>query len=84
MGIARPEVEGFSLVPNPTSGAVLLTAEADLTGVEVYTSAGVPFRCLPASGRTVRFDTSTWPAGTYLLTVSTTQGIVTRRLTVTR
>ena len=84
VGIARPDVEGFSLVPNPTSGAVLLTAEADLTGVEVYTSAGVPFRRLPASGRTVRFDTSTWPAGTYLLTVSTAQGIVTRRLTVTR
>ena len=84
VGIARPDVEGFSLVPNPTSGAVLLTAEVEMTGVEVYTSAGVPFLRLPASGRTVRFDTSTWPAGTYLLTVSTALGIVTRRLTVTR
>ena len=74
----------LTLVPNPTSGAVLLTTEAELTGVEVYTAAGVPFLRLPATGRTVRFDTSTWPAGTYLLTVSTSQGIVTRRLTVTR
>ncbi|MBO7101106.1 MAG: T9SS type A sorting domain-containing protein [Bacteroidales bacterium] len=84
VGIARPEVEGFSLVPNPTNGAVLLTTEAEMTGVEVYTAAGVPFLHLPASGRTVRFDTSTWPAGTYLLTVSTSQGIITRRLTVIR
>ncbi|MBR5092776.1 MAG: T9SS type A sorting domain-containing protein [Bacteroidales bacterium] len=84
VGIARPDVEGFSLVPNPTNGAVLLTAEADLTGVEVYTAAGVPFRRLPASGRTVRFDTSTWPAGTYLLEVSTARGTTTKRLVVTR
>ena len=84
LGIARPAVEGFSLVPNPTSGAVLLTADAEMTGVEVYTAAGIPFLRLPASGRTVRLDTSTWPAGTYLLEVSTTRGTYAKRLVVTR
>ena len=84
VGIMQPEVEGFSLVPNPTNGAVLLTAEVEMTGVEVYTAAGVPFLRLPASGRTVRFDTSTWPAGTYLLEVSTARGTTTKRLVVTR
>ena len=84
VGFVQPEVDGFSLHPNPTSGAVLLTADAEITGVEVYTSAGVPFLRLPASGRTVRFDTSTWPADTYLLTVSTARGTTAKRLVVTR
>ena len=84
LGIARPAVEGFSLVPNPTSGAVLLAADAKLTGVEVYTAAGVPFLRLPASGHTVRLDTSTWPAGTYLLEVGTVRGTSAKRLVVTR
>ena len=84
LGIVRPAAEGFSLVPNPTSGAVLLAADAELTGVEVYTAAGVPFLRLPASGRTVRLDTSTWPVGTYLLEVGTVRGTSAKRLVVTR
>ena len=83
-GIEAISDADLTLVPNPTSGAVLLTADAEITGVEVYTSAGVPFLRLPASGRTVRFDTSTWPAGTYLLEVSTARGTTTKRLVVTR
>ena len=84
VGIAQPEMEGLSLVPNPTSGAVLLTADAEMTGVEVYTAAGVPFLRLPATGSTLRIDTSSWPSGTYLLVIATEQGTVTRRLSVTR
>ena len=83
-GIEAISDADLTLVPNPTSGAVLLTAEAEMAGVEVYTASGVSFLRLPATGRTVRFDTSTWPAGTYLLEVSTAQGTTTKRLVVTR
>ena len=84
VGIAQPEMEEFSLVPNPTSGAVLLTADAEMTGVEVYTAAGVPFLRLPATGRSMHLDTTAWPTGTYLLVIATGQGTVTRRLSVAR
>ena len=82
VGIVQPKGLKLALVPNPTSGEVLLTSGADLTGIAVYTASGVPFLHLRAGGRTVRIDTSTWPAGTYLLQAITVAGTVTRRLTV--
>ena len=84
VGIMLPEVDGFSLHPNPTSGTVLLTAESELTGVEVYTADGVPFLRLSATGRSAQFDTSTWPAGTYMVRVLTADGVTTQRIVVTR
>ncbi len=72
------------LQPNPASDVVLLTTEAALSGVEVYTAAGAPFLCLPATGSELRIDTSAWPSGTYLLVITTEQGPVTRRLSVAR
>ena len=83
-GIEAVEATGVALQPNPASGAVLLTAEADLMGVEVYTAAGAPFLRLPATGRSMHLDTTAWPTGTYLLVIVTGQGTVTRRLTVAR
>ena len=83
-GIEAVESTGVTLQPNPASGAVLLTADAEMTGVEVYTAAGVPFLRLPATGRSMHLDTTAWPTGTYLLVIVTGQGTVTRRLTVAR
>ncbi len=81
--IEAVEAADVTLQPNPASGAVLLTAEAALTGVEVYTAAGAPFLRLPATGSALRIDTSTWPSGAYLLDVSTARGTTTKRLVVT-
>ena len=83
-GIETIDNAGLTLAPNPASGEVLLTADAEMTGVEVYTAAGVPFLRLPATGRTMHLDTTAWPTGTYLLVIATGQGTVTRRLTVAR
>ena len=83
-GIETVSDADLTLVPNPTSGAVLLTADAEMTGVEVYTAAGVPFLHLPALGHTVRINTSTWPVGAYLLEVSTARGTSAKRLVVAR
>lgn len=81
--IEAVEAADVTLQPNPASGAVLLMAEAALTGVEVYTAAGAPFLRLPATGSALRIDTSTWPSGAYLLDVSTARGTTTKRLVVT-
>ena len=78
------EGRSVELHPNPAGGEVALTAEAELKSVEVYTSTGARYTTLPAAGRTVRFDTSAWPVGTYLLVVGTDRGTVTRRLSVAR
>lgn len=82
-GIASVEERaGVDLQPNPASSTALLTAEVNLTGIEVYTASGAFYRRLPATGFTADLDVSSWPSGTYLLLVGTEVGTVTRRLIV--
>ena len=73
---------GIALQPNPASNSVLLTTEAPLTGIDVYTAAGAFYKHLPASGNTADIDVSSWPSGTYLLHISTPFGITTKKLIV--
>lgn len=73
---------GIVLLPNPASNSVLLTTEAPLTGIDVYTAAGAFYKHLPASGNAADIDVSSWPSGTYLLHISTPIGITTKKLIV--
>ena len=73
---------GIALQPNPASNSVLLTTEAPLTGIDVYTAAGAFYKHLPASGNTADIDVSSWPSGTYLLHISTRLGVTTKKLIV--
>ena len=72
------------LLPNPAADRLLLTADAELSAIDVYTSAGTHHTRLPATGRAAHIDVSAWPAGTYLLLVHTDRGTPLRRLTVAR
>lgn len=72
------------LLPNPAAERLLLTADAELSAIDVYTSAGTHHTRLPATGRAAPIDVSAWPAGTYLLLVHTDRGTLLRRLTVAR
>lgn len=73
---------GIALQPNPASNSVLLTTEAPLAGIDVYTAAGAFYKHLPASGNTADIDVSSWPSGTYLLHISTPLGVTTKKLIV--
>lgn len=73
---------GIALQPNPASNSVLLTTEAPLTGIDVYTAAGAFYKHLPASGNAADIDVSSWPSGTYLLHISTPLGVTTKKLIV--
>ena len=73
-----------TLTPNPAGSKVLLSASAELTGMEAYTAAGTFYMRIPAGGREVLLDVAAWPAGTYLLVIDTRQGSAVRRLTVAR
>ncbi len=74
--------DGIVLQPNPASNSVLLTTEAPLTGIDVYTAAGAFYKHLPASGNTADIDVSSWPSGTHLLHISTPLGVTTKKLIV--
>ena len=74
--------DGIALQPNPASNSVLLTAEAPLSGIDVHTASGAFYKHLPASGLTADIDVSSWPAGTYLLRISTPAGTTTKKLLI--
>jgi len=74
--------DGIALQPNPASNSVLLTAEAPLSGIDVHTASGAFYKHLPASGLTADIDVSSWPAGTYLLRISTPTGVTTKKLLI--
>ena len=76
---ARPSfpVPLTDLYPNPTSGELTVTAEGEVQDIVIYNAQGKPVggwnMLSMASGR-ITLDVSPLPAGTYLLTVRTTDG----------
>ena len=73
---------GTAVYPNPANGQVRVVSAVVLERVEVYNYTGVRVLEQRADGDYTTIDVSRWPAGTYLLTVSTALGIATHRLTV--
>lgn len=81
-GIEAPWLEGFSLTPTFTSTQTTLHAPVlDDYTLEVLTLDGRP--CLSRHLRgDLTLDVSSWPSGTYLFRITTTQGSVTKKLVV--
>ena len=74
---AAPEV---TLSPNPTTGKLTVSCEAEITAVEMYDMQGrvVDGQWSVASGQRVVLDLSALPCGTYVVVVTTPQGRATR------
>ena len=85
-GIIVVDKYDMTLSPNPTSDEVTVSAEGiegevtvsvvDMAGVEVYRREGTR---LPLT-----LGTAAWPTGTYLVRLTTPQGVATKKLTVAR
>ena len=85
-GITLVDKYNMTLSPNPTSDEMTVSAEGvegeatvivvDMAGVEVYRREGVR---LPLT-----LGTAAWPTGTYLVRLTTPQGMATKKLTVAR
>ena len=74
--------EEFHVVPNPANGQVEITSSHLVTRIEAYDEGGKQMLDREVFGPTVTFDVTTWPAGTYLLRITTPLGAVTKKLLV--
>ncbi|GAB4333353.1 MAG: hypothetical protein Kow00127_24830 [Bacteroidales bacterium] len=87
-GIGESDQKLFALVPNPSSGLFFVTSADNnfpVTGVRVFDSKGRPvYYSVPAGGNSneVKIDGSTWPAGIYLVRITTTGSVISRKLVI--
>lgn len=72
----------FSIHPNPASRQVVISATLPMTHIEATDILGHRLFDRPASGLTSTLDVSSWPAGTYLLRITTPSGVATKKLLV--
>lgn len=72
----------FSIHPNPASRQVVISATLPMTHIEATDILGHRLFDRPASGLTSTLDVSFWPAGTYLLRITTPSGVATKKLLV--
>ncbi len=71
-----------SVFPNPAHGSTRVLSSYGLTRVEAYTVDGRKVEELKPTAYTADIDVSQWPAGEYLLRITTRHGTVTRKLLV--
>ena len=73
---------GVDLTPNPASGEVTVRCSERITLLELFNAAGDKVFSQQLSTFNFQFSTYTFPAGTYLVLITTEQGVATRKLVV--
>jgi len=75
---------GALLVPNPAKSDLTITATSRISSVELLGMTGQPLLHHEVDALTTTLDISTLPSGTYIVRIRTAQGILTRKLVVTK
>ena len=70
----RDVAGNVELLPNPTTGTVVVRSAIELKAVEVFDTKGTQVLAAPASGRTAQVDLATLPDGVYQLKIHTLGG----------
>ena len=68
------------LMPNPTDGKVTVLSSYRLRKVELFGSDGKPVAAYEADGHSATLDLSAYPAGTYVVRITTSAGVTNKRL----
>jgi hypothetical protein len=84
--VSDPNAEGvFSLYPNPANDRVNISSSQAMTDITVYNYVGqVVFRSELSKANSLTLNTGNYEAGVYVIRINTEEGVVTRRVTITR
>ena len=80
VGIVDAVGRSVELMPNPASGKVTVRSPYLLRRVELFGSDGKAIASFEAEGHTATLDLGPYPAGTYIVRVTTTSGVANKRL----
>lgn len=80
VGIVDAVGRSVELMPNPTSGKVTVRSPYLLRRVELFGSDGKAIVSFEAEGHTASLDLGPYPAGPYIVRVTTSSGVANKRL----
>ena len=81
VGISEFDDYAVSLYPNPTTGVTYVEVSGDeMESVEVYDAYGKLLQTMKVSGNVTQLELSAYATGTYYVRVTTTKGVVTKRV----
>ena len=80
--LESPQDVDVTIVPNPATDAVTVSADATLLTLELRDLLGRTVLTQQPSANSTTVDVSTLPAGTYILRLHTPQGVATKKLVV--
>ena len=81
-GVVTVLSERVVLRPNPATSKVVVESPSPITRIEAADLQGRKLYDAPAMSTAVEIATASWPRGTVVVTVHTTRGIVTKKLTL--
>ena len=70
------------LMPNPATSAVTVASSFRISSVDVFSLTGQLMASAKANAMSVPLDLSSFPAGTYIVRVSTNHGMATKKLVI--
>lgn len=86
--VAIGEVEDnlkCNLYPNPTSDRVFIESDATMQSVKVYNTLGqIVYSNDKVNANSIELNTNSYAAGTYIVTISSNNGMATRRINVVK
>jgi len=84
--VSDPNAEGvFSMYPNPANDRVNITSSQAMQDITVFNYVGqVVFRADLSKANSLTLNTGSYEAGVYVVRINTENGVITRRVTITR
>jgi hypothetical protein len=84
--VSDPNAEGvFSMYPNPANDRVNITSSQAMQDITVFNYVGqVVFRADLSKANSLTLNTGGYDAGVYVVRINTENGVITRRVTITR
>ena len=82
VGVENNELVQLNIFPNPSVNVLNINAGVEISNAKIYNIAGRLVFETNAASNNLSINTSEMPSGLYLLSISTKQGVITRKISI--